>query len=214
MGRAETERQMSVDVDTANLNLWDSIFAARAWGRYPPEELVRFVARNFARRQPRSEVKILEIGCGPGANLWFLANEDYSVAGIDGSPTAIEQAYARLAKDLPSFPKARADFRVGNFTTLPWAAQSFDLVFDNEALSANRMDVVQATIAEAHRVLKPGGKFFAKMFGPETTDILSGELLEQGTTRNATAGPLQAPPRTGSEEHPVLGDGPGSYVRT
>ncbi len=31
---------------------------------------------------------------------------------------------------------------------------------------------------------------------------------------DATAGPMQAPPRTGSAEHPVLGDGPGSYVRT
>lgn len=182
---------MSVDVDTANLTLWDSIFAARAWGRYPPEELVRFTARNYARRQPRSDVKVLEIGCGPGANLWFLANEGYSVAGIDGSPTAIEQAGARLAKELPAYPKERADLRVGNFTALPWPASSFDMVFDNEALSANRMDVVRAAIAEAHRVLKSGGKFFAKMFGPETTDILSGELLEPGTTRNATSGPLQ-----------------------
>ena len=28
------------------------------------------------------------------------------------------------------------------------------------------------------------------------------------------AGPMQAPPRMGSDRHPVLGDGPGTYVRT
>jgi SAM-dependent methyltransferase len=182
---------MPVDLDTANLSLWDQIFAGRSWGRYPPEELVRFVARNFARHQPRSAIWALEIGCGPGANLWFLANEGYSVAGIDGSPTAIEQAYARIARELPDYPRERADLRVGNFTSLPWPDGHFDFVFDNEALSANRIDVVRAAIAESHRVLKPGGKFFAKLFGPETTDILTGELLEPGTTRNAASGPLQ-----------------------
>src|SRR5581483_1912184 len=122
--------------------------------------------------------------------LWFLANEGYSIAGIDGSPSAIEQARARLA-ELPHYPKERADLRAGNFTKLPWPEQSFDMVFDIEALSANRKETIRAAVAEAHRVLKPGGKFFAKMFGPETTDILSGELLEPGTTRNATSGPLQ-----------------------
>jgi polyhydroxyalkanoate synthase len=31
---------------------------------------------------------------------------------------------------------------------------------------------------------------------------------------DANSGPMQAPPRTGSAKHPVLGEGPGTYVRT
>jgi SAM-dependent methyltransferase len=180
------------DADTeANLVQWDAIFAARGWGRYPAEELVRFVARNFASRQPRKDVKALEIGCGPGPNLWFLANEGYAIAGIDGSRTALEQAYNRLSHELPAYPRDYVDLRLGNFAALPWPDNSFDLVFDIEALSANRTDVIRPAIAEVERVLKPGGRFFAKMFGPDTTDILSGEILEPGTTKSAIAGPLQ-----------------------
>ena len=52
---------------------WETLFASRAWGRYPPEELVRFVARSFGDAPDRASVRILELGCGPGANVWFLA---------------------------------------------------------------------------------------------------------------------------------------------
>jgi polyhydroxyalkanoate synthase len=30
----------------------------------------------------------------------------------------------------------------------------------------------------------------------------------------ANSGPMREPPRTGSRKYPVLGDGPGQYVRT
>jgi len=137
-----------------------------------------------------ADLRMLEVGCGPGANLWYLANEDYTIAGIDGSETAIAQARSRLRSDLPSYPKERADLRVGNFAVLPWADGQFDLVLDIEAVYANRLDVIRATIAEMHRVLRPGGRLFALMFGRETTGIMSGEPLEPGTTRNPVTGPL------------------------
>ena len=73
------------------LDYWENIFASRGWGAYPPEELVRFIARNFRTVPDRSQVHVLEIGCGPGPNIWFLAREGYAAAGIDGSPTAIRQ---------------------------------------------------------------------------------------------------------------------------
>ena len=40
------------------------MFSTRDWGGYPPEELVRFVARNFFSAPDRKRVKILEIGYG------------------------------------------------------------------------------------------------------------------------------------------------------
>src|SRR5664280_2125454 len=82
-----------------NLQKWDKLFGARAWGQYPSEELIRFVARNFFKVSDRRAVRILEIGCGPGANIWFMAREGYSASAIDGSATAIKQLTARLVRE-------------------------------------------------------------------------------------------------------------------
>jgi 2-polyprenyl-3-methyl-5-hydroxy-6-metoxy-1,4-benzoquinol methylase len=69
---------------------WDDIFRKHEWGKYPSENLVRYVGRNFYTVKDRSAITILEVGCGTGANLWYLAREGFSVYGIDGSNVAIE----------------------------------------------------------------------------------------------------------------------------
>jgi hypothetical protein len=55
--------------------VWENIFSSIPWGKYPPEELIRFVARNFYAALQRNRIKLLEMGCGPGANLWYMARE-------------------------------------------------------------------------------------------------------------------------------------------
>jgi SAM-dependent methyltransferase len=168
---------------------WESIFAQRAWGAYPPEELVRFIARNFRTVPDRAQIRVLEIGCGPGPNIWFLAREGYSVAGIDGSPTAIRQADERLRiEGLPS-TTPNVELKVGDFTQLPWPDGSFDAVVDIEALYANPMQKIRTAVAEVGRVLKPGGLFFGKMFADESTGSQSGAVIEPGTVSNPTSGP-------------------------
>ncbi len=158
-----------------NLGSWEETFASRPWGRYPSEDLVRFMARRFGQTADRSVLRVLEIGCGPGANLWFLGREGYAVAGIDGSPTAIRLARERLAAEGVA---PGADLRVGDFATLPWPDATFDAVLDIEALYANRLATIRASIAEVRRVLKPKGAFFAKLFGTATTGFGTGQELE------------------------------------
>ncbi|HEV7853990.1 MAG TPA: class I SAM-dependent methyltransferase, partial [Mycobacterium sp.] len=41
--------------------------------------------------------EVLDIGCGLGDNAIFLASRGHSVTGLDGSPTAIEEARNRAA---------------------------------------------------------------------------------------------------------------------
>ncbi len=53
---------------------WEKIHSQKVWG-YPSEHVIRFVARNYYKRN-RSEVKILDFGCGTGANTWSLAREE------------------------------------------------------------------------------------------------------------------------------------------
>lgn len=96
--------------------------------------------------------RVLEVAPGPG----FLAIEiarlgKYQVTGLDISKTFVEiaQANARQAN-------VQIDFRQGNASEMPFAAEAFDFIICTAAFK-NFTRPVQA-IAEMQRVLKPGGK--------------------------------------------------------
>jgi SAM-dependent methyltransferase len=177
-------------VTQENIAQWDRMFAERNWGRYPPEELVRFIARTFPDIAKRRNLRALEVGCGPGANLWYLAREGFTIAGIDGSANAISLARKRIKAEGLAASFQKADLKTGNFAKLPWADGVFDVVIDIEAIYCNTLPVIRSVLAEIRRVLKPGGWFFAKMFGPKTTGSTSGKKLEPRTTLTPVEGPL------------------------
>ena len=110
--------------------IWEKTFREQEWGKYPPEFVIRFVARNFYAAVDRRQVRMLDLGCGPGACTWYMARKSFDVSGVDGSPTAITRA-ARLAGE-----GLHADLRVGDFALLPWPDGYFNGVVDNAALYA------------------------------------------------------------------------------
>ena len=59
--------------------------------RYTNEELCRFMGRNFfsVSHEKRKDIKILETGCGSGANLWMITKEGFSTYGIDISQESL-----------------------------------------------------------------------------------------------------------------------------
>lgn len=133
---------------------WDKIFEENEWGKYPPLELVRFIARTHYQAPDRKAVKILEIGCGPGANLLYLAKEGFSAYGIDGSKVALGRAEQRLLQE-----GLNVALQQGDVMALPYDDASFDSVIDIECLYANSLADTKKIISEIHRVLRPGGSF-------------------------------------------------------
>ncbi len=167
---------------------WDEKFKSRAWGRYPPEDLVRFMGRNF-KSADKSKLRVLEVGCGPGANIWFLHREGYAVSAIDVSPTAIDLLRGRLDEENKGIKNSAPDLKVGNFETLPWQNAEFDVVVDIFALYANTNEVIASALKEISRVLKPGGLFYTKLWGTNTTGFGTGKSLESATFDDITSGP-------------------------
>jgi len=176
---------MSQSVAVGPDPVWEQIFSTREWGKYPPEHVVRFVARTFYRVPDRSHVRLLEIGCGPGANVWFMAREGFSVCGIDGSPTAIRKAGERLANE-----GLTADLRVGDNAALPWPNDTFDGVLENVSLCCNGSESIRAALAEVRRVLKPDAPFQASFFTTRTWGYGAGTTVEPDGFRDITEGPL------------------------
>lgn len=166
--------------------VWEEVFRNQAWGKYPGEELIRFVARNFYKAPDRSAVQLLEIGCGPGANLWYCAREGFTVHGIDGSSSAIARAQSRLDTECSGW---RGSLKAADFTKLPFADASVDAVIDNEAVYCNEFTISQIVYREAARVLKPGGKLFVRTFATGSAGDETGEALGHRAWRVAE-GPL------------------------
>jgi SAM-dependent methyltransferase len=146
--------------------VWQKIFSSRSWGRYPAEDLIRFVARNFFAVPDRAAVRFLEVGFGIGSNLWFLAREGFSVNGIEGSPAGEAQARARLDEECPTWsaPHRNGELVVGDMKTLPWPDDSFDALIDSEAASCNDFEESGRNYREMHRTARPGGKLFVRTF--------------------------------------------------
>src|SRR5580704_4485068 len=165
--------------------VWEQIFRSREWGKYPPEHVIRFIARNFYRVPDRKDVRLLEVGCGPGANVWFMAREGFTVSGIDGSSTAIEQACERLSRE-----GLTAGLRVGDYSTIPWPDSGFDGVVENVSLYCNRWDAVKRAVGEIHRVLKPGALFLSSFFTDRTWGYGRGTMVEPDGFIDITEGPL------------------------
>jgi trans-aconitate methyltransferase len=96
--------------------------------------------------------QILDLGCGDGRLTLRIAATGATVRGADASAQMIEAARGRgVVAEL-----ARAE-------ALPFADAEFDAVFSNAALHWVRDQ--DAMMAEARRVLKPGGRFVAEMGG-------------------------------------------------
>ena len=165
--------------------IWESIFSSSEWGKYPPEHIVRFVARNFYRAAARRSVKLLDLGAGTGACTWYMAREGFSVSAIDGAPSAIRRLRERLASE-----GLEVDARVGDFAELPWSDCMFDGVVDNCALYANSAAHAFRTLAEVARVLAPGGKFQSTWFSDRTWGYGTGPRAEPGAFHHVTEGPI------------------------
>jgi SAM-dependent methyltransferase len=136
--------------------VWEEHYARGHQQRAPWDEVVTFVYRHMPRDREPNAIRILEVGCGTGGNLRFLAREGFDVCGVDTSPSAIATAVRRFAAD----GLAHLDrFTVGDFTQLPFDAGKFDLVIDRAALTYVGTSALRAAIGEIRRVLRPGGAF-------------------------------------------------------
>ncbi|BDW90351.1 class I SAM-dependent methyltransferase [Thalassospira tepidiphila] len=169
---------------------WDHKFRTRSWGRYPPEDLVRFFGRSF-RSADKAKIRVLEVGCGTGANLWFLHREGFAVAGIDGSSHGVELAHKRLKQENAELNSAEPDLKAGDFSVLPWEDGSFDVVIDIFAIYANLRKVINSTVSEVYRVMKPGALFYSKLWGVNCEGVGTGVLIEPKTFDKIGVGPCK-----------------------
>jgi ubiquinone/menaquinone biosynthesis C-methylase UbiE len=141
---------------------WEEFYKKSGGNEYPETAVVRFIARNFYKSNNRNKIKILDLGCGTGANLWYLSREGFSASGIDGSKTAIERTGEKLDRE-----GINANLLTGDFQNLPYAPNFFDAVLDITSIQHNDDASIRKIVAEVHRVMKPDGKYFGMMINSD-----------------------------------------------
>ncbi|HEY1266059.1 MAG TPA: methyltransferase domain-containing protein [Candidatus Binatia bacterium] len=118
-------------------------------------------------------VRLLDVASGPGYVAGAAAERGASVTGVDFSAPMVAAAAQRYSK---------ANFRHGDAEALPFAEGSFDAVTMNFGLL--HLGDPDKALAEACRVLRPGGSFaFTVWAKPEETagfGITLGAILTHG----------------------------------
>src|SRR6516165_1640898 len=96
--------------------------------------------------------RLLDIACGSGLALELATLRGARCAGIDASPRLLAVARDR---------NPDADLRVGDMNALPWDDGSFDVVTSFRGI----WGTTPRAVAEAFRVLAPGGRLGITVWG-------------------------------------------------
>jgi SAM-dependent methyltransferase len=158
---------------------WDAVYSEQGFrGKYPDEFVVRFIAGKFFKLPlaERKNIKVLDLGCGPGRHVIFLAQEGFNAFGIEASPSAVKLCRKKI-KEL----RLSAQVRVGDFISLPYPDNYFDAVIDCASLQHNRIASVRKIVKELGRVLKPGAELFSMVRTNKDYAYGKARKLETGT---------------------------------
>ena len=94
--------------------------------------------------------RVLEVGCGQGADL-----SQFALAGADTYGCDVTDKHCAISRDFVRALGGRAHVARADARALPYPSNSFDLVYSFGVLLL--VDDLDSAVAELHRVLKPGG---------------------------------------------------------
>ena len=131
---------------------WEDRYAAGTHlSIWPWSDLVSLVYRHCPGLI-REQGKVLELGCGAGANIPLFVHLGLDYHAVEGSGTIVETLRKR-------YPQLASKIVAGDFTRDQPHGDGFGLVVDRASLTHNDTDSIRRGLALAHRSLVPGGLF-------------------------------------------------------
>ncbi len=102
----------------------------------------------------KKHLQILEVGCGTGLTLRFLANKDSTARlfGIDFSKTMLRQSHEKASKT-----KNKISVTLGDAFALPFNDRQFDVVYATRFIHQFYHEEKKEIYRELSRVTKKGG---------------------------------------------------------
>jgi SAM-dependent methyltransferase len=136
---------------------WDS-------GISPPELVAAVEGTEKQAALPPG--RALDLGCGTGTNVLYLAQHGWRAVGVDFVGKAIAQAREKAAAAPPEVA-ARCEFQRADVTNLAFLQPSFDLALDMGCFHSLELAPRQRYAAGLARLLRPGAVYLLYAFKPE-----------------------------------------------
>lgn len=160
LAQVRADRQHRIDHwFEANAGEWDLLRQLGGEGDVVEAALVAAALRPAVGR-------LLDIGTGTGRVLELLAADADVATGVDRSPEMLRLARGKLA----AAGNQKADLLQADMRALPFEDASFDTVTMHHVL--HFADDPQAVVAEAARVVAPGGKLILADYAPHQREDL------------------------------------------
>ena len=150
---------------------------------WPWSDLVSYVKKysKISKKNPM----MLELGCGPGANIPFILSITQNYYAIEGSSTIVR-------KVIKKFPKLKNNVIVGDFTIDIPFQKKFDIIYDRAAISHNDTKSISQCIENIHSKLKKNGLFIGiDWFSTQHSDFLKGTRVDAFTKNNFKEGQFE-----------------------
>jgi SAM-dependent methyltransferase len=160
---------------------WDELYrTGKQLSHWPWSDLVAFVHRHAPRGDGFH--RVLELGCGAGANIPLFVHLGVDYHSIEASPTIVAELHL-------AFPALADRIVVGDFTRdFPFSG-SFDLVVDRSSLTHNTTSAIRRTLAMVFDRLRAGGKFIGiDWFSSACPDAQWGHPLDEHTRAHISQG--------------------------
>lgn len=164
------------------LKAWEALYRRNEHlSVWPWSDLVSHVMHHA---RPKRGTRVLELGCGAGANIPFFLRLEADYHAIEGSPTMAKRLHAR-------FPELEKKIVAGDFTKNLAFDGRFDLIVDRASLTSNTTAAIERCLALVRTKLKPGGIFIGiDWYSTLCPEFASAKALDSHTRQDFKTGPF------------------------
>lgn len=155
---------------------WEESYKANAhMSIWPWSDLVSYVERYVPNLD--KSCKVLELGCGAGANIPFFQRLGVQYYGMDGSEFIVKKLWKM-------YPDHRDRIAIGDFTEEIPFDERFDVVVDRAALTHSTTSGIKKANKLIYDRMSHGGKFIGiDWFSTRHSDYKKGSKHEDEYTR-------------------------------
>jgi len=175
---------MNIEIRTGFSCEWESQYSQNQHlSVFPWTDVVSYVHR-YAQPS-KGFTKVLELGCGAGANISLFEKLNMDYYGIDGSSSIITKLHEK-------YPGISQRLAQGDFTKeLPFE-DGFDLVLDRASVTHNSTSDILNTLTLVNSKLRSNGLFIGfDWFSEEHSDFQKGTRVDDFTRREIPSGTLK-----------------------